>query len=196
MDTTYHVASPNGTTFGQMTQDEIIAKSASGELPADALIWAEGMADWQPASTLCPPPVNAAPWGIMSALKSVYFSRYFDFRGRACRSEYWYAYLGTILFTLQYSLVGGFLAALLFRGKGADVMGAVLLFLPLILFALYSIIPGLAVMVRRLHDIGMSGWFYLINFVPYVGPLFLLVCAVLPSSAPNRWGTGPEDPVR
>lgn len=196
MSKVYHVAAPNGTPFGQMEQAEITAKMASGELPADTLIWTEGMADWQPASTLCPPPVNAASWGMVSAVKTVYIKRFLDFHGRAGRSEYWYAVLGVLVFSLLYAILGGLLVGLLFSGRAeAGAVGAVLLYLPLILFVLYSIIPQIAVMVRRLHDIGLSGWFYLIGFVPYVGGLFLFVCAVIPSTGPNKWGARSDGPA-
>lgn len=200
MDTIYHVAAPNGTTFGQMTQDEIIAKSASGELPADALIWAEGMADWQPASTLCPPPVNEVPWGMISALKSVYFSRYFDFRGRACRSEYWFSMLGVNLLATAYIVILLMATyepklpvdvALAHAAASVIMLGA----LPAVLFCLYAVIPGISLTVRRLHDIGLSGWFYLLSFVPYIGCIFLFICGLLPSAGPNRWGARPEGPA-
>lgn len=196
MSKVYHVAAPNGTPFGQMEQAEITAKMASGELPADTLIWTEGMADWQPATTLCPPSVNAASWGMVSAVKTVYFKRFLDFHGRASRSEYWFAWLGIFVFTFLYTIIGGLLTGLLASGgEEAGIVGVVLLFLPLVLFGLYAIIPGAAVMVRRLHDIGLSGWFYLLGFVPYVGGIFLFVCAVIPSTGPNRWGARSDGPA-
>jgi len=68
--------------------------------------------------------------------------------------------------------------------------------LPLGIMFLYSLIvmiPGLAVTIRRLHDIGKSGWWYLIAFVPFVGGLILFVFTLLDSEPfPNQWGLDPK----
>lgn len=62
----------------------------------------------------------------------------------------------------------------------------------LILFFLVSLIPSIAVGVRRLHDTDRSGWWYLIGFIPYIGALILLIFFVLPGSAGyNRFGPPP-----
>ena len=55
------------------------------------------------------------------------------------------------------------------------------------------LLPSLAVSVRRLHDIGRTGWWLFIYFVPVVGPLLLLYFFVQPSDeAPNRYGPVPQ----
>lgn len=200
MSDIFHVAKADGTRCGQMDKEEIRAKVESGELGAGTLIWQEGMTDWQPVETLCPPPANTAPWGILSALKSVYVSRYFDFRGRASRSEYWFSVLGVGLLAMAYIIAGTFLIALYepklpVDDSDAEVSGLLLGFLPVVLFGLYAFIPGISLMVRRLHDIGLSGWFYLLTFVPYVGGIFLFICSLIPSAGPNRWGARPEGPA-
>jgi uncharacterized membrane protein YhaH (DUF805 family) len=47
--------------------------------------------------------------------------------------------------------------------------------------------------VRRIHDMGLSGWFYLLVFVPYIGALIVFVFTLLPSQRQdNRWGSVPE----
>lgn len=47
--------------------------------------------------------------------------------------------------------------------------------------------------VRRLHDLGMSGWLYLLVLIPYLGSLFLFVCALLPSQRKvNEYGPYPK----
>jgi uncharacterized membrane protein YhaH (DUF805 family) len=64
--------------------------------------------------------------------------------------------------------------------------------LPVLLF-LATIVPALAVTIRRLHDIGLSGWFYLVVFIPSVGSLIILVMTLMPSQKhENRWGPAPE----
>jgi uncharacterized membrane protein YhaH (DUF805 family) len=56
-----------------------------------------------------------------------------------------------------------------------------------------AFLPTLAVSVRRLHDIGLSGWWYLIVLVPF-GALVLTVLAIIDSQAgANRFGPNPKD---
>ena len=80
------------------------------------------------------------------AIKSV-FSKYATFSGRARRSEFWFFYL----FNFLVSLVLGIIPVL------SWVSG---------LWALAVLIPSLAVTVRRFHDIGKSGWWYLFTLIP------------------------------
>ncbi len=203
MSELYHVARPDGTQYGQMTKDEIQAKCINGTLPADTLVWTEGWADWRPADTLfqqaaTPPTLpGTGAWGILSALQSVYVDRYCTFEGRAGRPEYWFAALGSIIVSFLALLLGvaiflGVLALDETIGAAVGIGLLVLLGIALVL----TIIPNIAVTVRRLHDAGFSGWFYLLSLIPNIGGLILLVFAVLPSAAPNRWGTGPEEPLR
>jgi uncharacterized membrane protein YhaH (DUF805 family) len=76
---------------------------------------------------------------------------------------------------------------------------AALLESPAIMFVSYIyilaiIIPSLALVVRRLHDVGKSGWFYLISFIPLVGPIWLLVLYCTDSNiGPNKWGDNPKE---
>lgn len=197
MSELYHVAKPDGTKCGQMDKAEIQAKIESGELPADTLIWKEGWADWQSVTTLCPPPVAHGSWGPVSALKSVYWKRYFDFHGRASRSEYWYAVLGAIILMILFLIISGIAmgALLTLSGNEGTLLGIALMYLLLLVPMLYGIIPGISLMVRRLHDIGLSGWFYLLGFIPYVGSLILIICACIPSTGPNKWGAHAEEPI-
>ena len=60
------------------------------------------------------------------------------------------------------------------------------------LFLLATFIPGIALTVRRQHDIGLSGWFYLLVLVPYVGGLIVFVFTLIPSQKhDNKWGPVP-----
>ena len=90
-------------------------------------------------------------------------SKYATFSGRASRSEYWYFALFTFLLGLIPIL--GYVAGLAF------------------------LIPDLAVAVRRLHDIGKSGWWYLICLVPLVGAIVLLIFFCQPGQpGANEYG--------
>jgi uncharacterized membrane protein YhaH (DUF805 family) len=110
------------------------------------------------------------------------FEKYATFRGRARRSEFWWFTL--FVFLVQAGL--GVLDTALF-GMGPD---ATRLLNPL--FSLAILLPSLAVSVRRLHDIGRTGWWVLIYLVPVVGLLVLLWWYTRPGEAgANRFGPPP-----
>lgn len=63
------------------------------------------------------------------------------------------------------------------------------------LWALFIFIPNLAVTIRRLHDQDKSGWFYLLAFIPIVGPFILLIFMLIEGTrGPNRFGPDPKGP--
>ena len=63
-----------------------------------------------------------------------------------------------------------------------------------LIYALAVLVPGLAVTIRRLHDIGKSGWWVLIALVPIIGPIWLLVLCVLDGQpGANPWGMNPKE---
>lgn len=113
---------------------------------------------------------------FMEAVEHV-FSNYAVFGGRARRSEYWY-------FQLFHYLVVTGLTFFVFFGAGV-------LLLPV--YLLGSMIPNLAVSWRRLHDVGMSGFWCLISLIPVVGAL-LTVIWMAQDSQPgvNRFGPNPK----
>ena len=118
--------------------------------------------------------------------------RYADFQGRSRRMEYW-------MFTLLVVIVAVVLVALAFAlggySQGAPSGLGMLLFGLLGIFYLAILIPAIAVQVRRFHDRDMSGWFVLLNFVPYVGGLIVLVFMLLEgTNGPNRFGPDPKGP--
>ncbi len=105
------------------------------------------------------------------------FSRYFDFRTRSSRSEYWW----WTLFSVLLSVVATVFDAALFGGAAVlDTLSSVALF-----------IPGLAVGARRLHDIGRSAWWLLIIFT-IIGIFVLFYWAVQPGiHGSNKYGLDP-----
>lgn len=113
--------------------------------------------------------------------------KYATFRGRSQRSEYWYFFLFYLLIVLALA----FLDVLLGTFSEAEGIG---LFSGL--FVLAMLLPSLAVGVRRLHDIGRTGWWLLIAFVPIIGTLVLLVFAVQDSEpGTNAYGPNPKAPA-
>ena len=101
------------------------------------------------------------------------FRNYVDFSGRAGRPEFWY----WNLFLLLAQIV---LVVLDFM-TGIGVLTAI--------FALATLVPNIAVQVRRLHDIDRSGWFVLVALIPLVGIIILIVWWCREGTlGPNRFG--------
>jgi uncharacterized membrane protein YhaH (DUF805 family) len=108
-------------------------------------------------------------------------NHYADFKSRARRQEYW-------MFNLVNLII---YAVLLFLGVAteSDLMAVVL-----ILYYIAILVPSLSITVRRLHDIGKSGWMFLINFVPFVGGIILLIFLCLDSEPhDNQYGPNPKN---
>lgn len=122
--------------------------------------------------------------------------RYADFSGRSRRKEYW-------MFALGIFLVFGLSALLLvfsidFRPNavGNEPSGGLIALMVIFgLGYLAILIPSIAVQVRRFHDQDKSGWFVLLNFVPYVGGfiVFAFMC-IEGTRGPNRFGPDPKNP--
>ena len=102
---------------------------------------------------------------------------YADFKGRARRSELWYF----ILFNFVIGLVLGVLGAII----GTNLFGEI--------YSLAVLVPTVAVWVRRMHDIGKSGWWVLLCLVPLVN-LYLIYLGCLDSQpGANQWGNNPKE---
>ncbi len=126
-----------------------------------------------------------------TAVKS-FWSNYSNFKGRARRSEYWYIQLFLVLTNLaaaviDLALMDGDVDRFIANG-GGGIVGLV--------WILATIVPAIAVLVRRLHDIGKSGWWALMVFLPFVGALVLLYFSVQDSQAEaNAYGPSPKSGV-
>lgn len=122
--------------------------------------------------------------------------RYADFKGRARRKEFWsyILFVWVTMFVLMYvdaALgLGGSATGYAEGGSvGFNMSGGILT----LLFALGTLVPNLAVSVRRLHDGGKSGWMLLIGLVPLIGWLYLLFLYVQPgTTGPNAYGPDPK----
>lgn len=115
--------------------------------------------------------------GFMDAVKS-FFTHYADFSGRARRSEYWYV----VLFNILVSLV---LGALISISRSFAFLSTI--------WSIGVLVPGLALCVRRLHDVGKSGLWFLWILLPIAGPIILLVQYCTDSQpGPNQYGPSPK----
>ena len=121
---------------------------------------------------------------FQQAVQSV-FSNYANFHGCACHSEFWWFQL--------FLLLGGIVAALLDLFANTNLLGGS----PLAtLFWLATIIPDLAVTVRRLHDTDSSGWWILLGLIPLIGMVVLIVWWCQKGSRGyNRFGADPLQPA-
>jgi uncharacterized membrane protein YhaH (DUF805 family) len=111
--------------------------------------------------------------------------QYADFSGRARRKEYWMF----VLFNLIFAIVAMILDNILGLTVGILPYGVFY-----VLYTLAVLIPGLAVAVRRLHDVGKSGWMILIALIPLIGAIWLLVLMVTDSNpGKNQYGSNPKE---
>jgi len=107
------------------------------------------------------------------------FHKYIDFTGRASRSEFWFWTL------FAWIATGGLTSVLPYAAGegGSSIVG---------LISLLLFLPSLAVTVRRLHDVGKSPLYLLINLIPLVGPFIFLASLVKPGTpGDNMYGPNP-----
>ena len=112
---------------------------------------------------------------------------YANFNGRARRKEYW-------MFTLFYILlVVACTFALALLGATGSQSLTLLVAIISIAIILAHVVPSIAVTVRRLHDVGQSGWFFLLAFIPYIGNLIIFVFSVIEGNkGTNKYGPDPK----
>lgn len=104
------------------------------------------------------------------------FSNYVNFSDRAIRSEYWYWVLFVCLAEVVTSIIDYAIGFQVTTG----------------LLGLAVILPGLAVSVRRLHDLDRTGWWLLLGFIPLIGSIILIVWfCTRGTPGPNRFGPDP-----
>jgi uncharacterized membrane protein YhaH (DUF805 family) len=108
--------------------------------------------------------------------------KYAVFSGRARRKEFWPYML--VNYVILLALMIPFQA-----GGGQNMVLGLVFFV----YALAILVPTIAVFVRRLHDLDKSGWWYLINFVPFVGGIILLIiCIPEGTQGANQYGPDPK----
>ncbi|MFE4835993.1 DUF805 domain-containing protein [Arthrobacter sp. NPDC056691] len=139
------------------------------------------------------PPLWAPYYGApFPAAVKRFFKKYATFSGRASRSEYWWWALVSIIvsFVLNIAISVG-TAASSSSGLSSSPQlgpGATFGMILLVIWGLATIVPSIALTVRRLHDSNKSGWMALLGLIPFAGPIILLVFALLgPDPAGQRF---------
>lgn len=113
--------------------------------------------------------------GFTEAIQSG-FDHYTKFDGRASRPAFWWWFLFTVLAGIAANIIGAIV--------GTQVIGY--------LVSLALFLPTLSVSIRRLHDTGRSGWWYLLIFIPILGWIALLIFYLQEGDdAPNEYGPPP-----
>lgn len=117
---------------------------------------------------------------LIDNFKNVLTNKYATFDGRASRSEYWWFVLASLIISVVLSMIDGIIF-----GKKLDILQT--------LFSLAILVPSIAIAIRRLHDIGKSGWWILISLIPLIGWIVALVFAVTDSNpGTNTYGPNPK----
>ena len=128
-------------------------------------------------------------WDIMKKYYlDILTNKYADFNGRARRKEYW---MWTLYYTivLLFAMVLDNVLGLNFELFGQD-LGYGWLYVTV---GITHLIPGLGIVIRRLHDVGKSGWFYLIILIPLIGFIWILVLFCTDGvKEDNKWGSNPK----
>lgn len=106
--------------------------------------------------------------------------KYFVFEGRTSRKQYWMFVLFNLIVSIVIAIIGGIIHM---KSIGN-------------IYSLAVLIPSIAIGVRRLHDIGRTGWWMLLCLVPIVGWIVLIIFAIQKGQpAANAYGSVPVDPT-
>lgn len=114
------------------------------------------------------------------------FKKTFDFSSRSRRKEYWMFMLWVFIFTIVLAIVE--YATGLIIEPDIGILTTI--------FSLVILIPSISVTVRRLHDIGRTGWWILLGLIPLLGWIVLFIFTLLNSeSGSNKYGPNPKESV-
>jgi uncharacterized membrane protein YhaH (DUF805 family) len=111
---------------------------------------------------------------------------YTNFKGRSGRKEYWTFFLVNLIISIVLAVIDNNFRLIIDRDMGLGLLS--------LLFSLIVFLPGLAVAVRRLHDIGKSGKWIFIALIPFIGAFWLLFLFVSKGEqGANQYGDIPND---
>jgi uncharacterized membrane protein YhaH (DUF805 family) len=130
--------------------------------------------------------------------------KFFQFAGRAPRREFWYFMLFSIIISVVVGIAGEILGIMYMipmevpvisdSGEMINTTQNIPINILQTIFGLSMIFPSMAVSIRRLHDIGKSGWWYLVGLIPLIGAIVLLVFFTTKSeNQTNKYGEIPTN---
>ena len=209
----------NGQSAGPFTDDQLKAMVEAKSVTAATLAWQPGFAGWRPLGEtdfvhkglLAPPPMMApgAPYAVPGPVNGTgenlsvwgYFWRcvtsyYVQFHGRARLKEFWsYQLFATLIFLAMLAIgiaVDLALGNVTLNTQADHKDAPIAVGIAFLVYYLPFFLPGLAVRIRRLHDLNISGWMYLIGLIPYLGLLVLFVMSLIPTQLyANKHGLPP-----
>ena len=126
-----------------------------------------------------------------------YFLKWNDFRSRSSRSEYWWATLFLTLASFPVGYIIGFVIAILFLTAGfSETTMEIVVVIVMLPIQIFFIIASTCLVIRRLHDVDKSGWWYLIIFT-IIGmiPLIIWYCSK-GTNGDNRFGKDPLEQLQ
>ena len=136
---------------------------------------------------------SGRPAHIMSftdAVQNVVMNNYANWDGRASRSEYWWFNLFNLIINIVTDVIDSSLGMGMIA-YGVGYAGFIAL--------LALLLPSIGVSVRRLHDLGKSGWWLLIAIIPivnFIGIFVILVFTLMEGEKqPNQYGEVPTNTI-
>lgn len=115
------------------------------------------------------------------------FRKYFEIKGRASRRDYWMFVLFNLIFFISLIILSKIIS-LVYLG-----LGILILLIPWFIYCFIVFIPSFTITIRRLHDINKSGWYFFVNFIPFIGSIWLFVLLVTKGdSSENKYGSIPQ----
>lgn len=215
-------------TYGPYSVQQLRDYARDGRMTAQTMVWTEGNDAWAKAGDLpalkgifaavqpAPPPPPAPPQTVPRApmaggaapagaramsfgesVRTCLQLKYAGFQGRARRSEYWWFALFMLLLMVALETVAFTLAMMTSKDGSMSIVGILAIVVAGIVM-LGLIVPAIAVAVRRLHDLGWSGWWCLAQLIPIVGGLAAVVMIIgfmmRGNDGPNKYGPDPLAP--
>lgn len=149
------------------------------------------------------PYMNQAPYmgnqpvhdnNLFEAYKAA-FKNYAKFEGRTRRRDYWFFALMNMIITFIPAIIM-WVSVIMGAFTENQTLPFTIALIAICVMSIYSLavlVPSLALLVRRLHDSGKSGWYALFGLIPYAGSIVLMVfCCMDSQVGPNKYGPNPK----